>query len=202
MATDTPSGTEATLQNIVRDQGRNLMWVGGLVALLGVVAIVFPVFSSFTIGIVFGAALTIVGVVHVAHAFSAPGWKGALGEIVLAVIFLIAGVGMLVNPVVALTSLTLLLVLYFVAEGLGLLFFAWSLRDQGHWIWSAGAGVLSLALAALLWVGYPSTAAWALGLLFGVNLLGTGVSMIVVGRSASKGADTGPATTAPPGTGA
>jgi uncharacterized membrane protein HdeD (DUF308 family) len=177
------------------------MWVGVLLAILGFVAIVFPVVSSLTIGIVLGAVLTVAGFAHVAHAFSAPGWTGALGEVFLAVLFLLSGVAMLANPVVAVTSLTLLLIAYLVVEGFVLLYFAFSLRGEVNWLWSLVSAALSFLVAGLLWIGFPSTAAWAIGLLFGVNLLATGVSMIVVGRGTSKAAGAAPRTSTRPGAG-
>ncbi|MDS0295263.1 HdeD family acid-resistance protein [Halogeometricum luteum] len=199
MSTDTQgepemvAESEASLERLLRDEGRTLMIVGGLLAVLGIGAILFPVLSSLTVGLFFGAALAVAGFAHIAHAFSAPGWKGALGEIFLAVVFLIAGLAMLVNPVLTLTTLTLLVISYFVLEGLALLYFAWTLRNERGWVWSVAAGVVSLVLAGLLFAGFPATAAWALGLLVGVNLLTTGVSMMVVGNGIRKGADaTGP----------
>lgn len=194
--------SEALLESVVRDSGRALMAVGGLLAVLGVLGVIFPVFSSLTVGVFFGAALVVAGFAHVAHAFSAPGWQGALGELLLAVVFLVAGIALLANPVLALTSLTLLLIAYLVAEGVALLYFAWALRAERSWIWSVASGVLSFLIAGLLWLGFPSTAAWALGLLVGVNLLATGVSMFVVGYAASKTAETTPPSAARPGTGA
>jgi uncharacterized membrane protein HdeD (DUF308 family) len=190
--------SEASLANALQNEGRTLMVVGGILAVLGVGAMLFPLLSSLTIGLFFGAALAVAGFAHVAHAFSAPGWKGALGEVVLAVVFLVAGLVMLVNPVLTVATLTLLVISYFLVEGLVLLYFAWSLRSERGWIWSAVAGAISLALAGLLFVGFPGTAAWALGLLFGINLLTTGVSMIVVGNGAREtvGA-TAPSTTRP-----
>ncbi|WP_148416591.1 HdeD family acid-resistance protein [Haloferax sp. KTX1] len=190
MSTDTqaesemPATSEVSLSNALQNEGRTLMVVGGLLAVLGFGAILFPLLSSLSVGLFFGAALAVAGFAHVAHAFSAPGWKGALGEIVLAVVLLVAGLVMLVNPVLTLATLTLLIVSYFAVEGVVLLYFAWSLRSERGWVWSAVSGALSLVLAGLLFVGFPATAAWALGLLFGVNLLATGLSMIVVGNGA------------------
>jgi uncharacterized membrane protein HdeD (DUF308 family) len=175
------------------------MVVGGVLAVLGVGAMLFPLLSSLTVAMFFGAALTVAGVAHVAHAFSAPGWRGALGELLLAAVSLVAGLVMLVNPILTLATLTLLLVSYFVVEGLVLLYFAWSLRSESGWVWSAASGAVSLVLAGMLFSGFPGTAAWALGLLFGVNLLSTGVSLVVVGNGVSAGEATPVSTSADPG---
>jgi uncharacterized membrane protein HdeD (DUF308 family) len=193
--------TDAPLESVLRDEGRTLMVVGGLLAVLGFGATLFPLLSSLTVGLFIGGALAVAGFAHVAHAFSAPGWRGAVGEILLAVVFLVAGLAMLLNPVLALTSLTLLVVAYFVAEGAALLYLAWSLRAERGWTWPAVSGGFSLLLAGLLFAGFPATAAWALGLLFGVNLLSTGISMVVLGRAASADFAAAPPKTPRPETG-
>lgn len=187
---------------MIGNEGRTLTWVGVLLAVMGLVAIVFPFLSSLTIALLFGAALFIAAFAHVAHAFSAPGWAGALGEILLAVVFGIAGFVMLANPILSLTTLTLLLIGYLAAEGLVLLYFAWTLRSEGPWLWSVAAAVITFVLAGMLWVGFPSTAVWALGVLFGVNLVVTGVSMVFVGRGVSSATGTVPPTMTQPGHGA
>ena len=193
--------TEAPLEAALRDEGRTLMFVGGLLVVLGVGAILFPLLSSVTVGIFIGGALAIAGFAHVAHAFSASKWTGAVGEILLAAVFLVAGLAMLFNPVLALASLTLLLIAYFVAEGVALLYLAWSLRTERGWTWTAVSAGISFLLAGLLFAGYPATAAWALGLLFGVNLLSTGLSMVVIGRAARADPAPTPPRTSRPDTG-
>lgn len=51
------------------------------------------------------------------------------------------------------------------------------------------SGVISVLLAGLLLIGFPSTATWTVGLPFGINLLTTGISLVavaMVGRDASS----------------
>ena len=50
------------------------------------------------------------------------------------------------------------------------------------------SGLLALAVGVLLFVGFPSTAAWAVGLLFGINLLSSGLSMALFGLNGRKAA--------------
>lgn len=208
MSSETPTDpqrvpeTGASLEDVLRNEGRTLMIVGGLVAVLGLGAVLFPLVSSLTVAIFFGAALTIAGFGHVAHAFSAAGWKGAVGEILLALVYLVAGVAMLANPVLSLTTLTILVIAYFIAEGVVLLFLGWSLRRERGWVASVVSGAISLVLAGLLWIGFPGTAAWALGLLVGISLLSSGISMMVLGYEASRGLAPTTASPTRPDTGA
>ena len=50
------------------------------------------------------------------------------------------------------------------------------------------SGIIDLILAALIWSGLPGTAAWALGLLVGINMLFGGTSMIAIALHARSSA--------------
>jgi hypothetical protein len=69
----------------------------------------------------------------------------------------------------------------------------WALAGRGNdgWRWLLASGVVSLLLAVLLRVGSPSTAVWAVGVLFGVNLLTTGVTLIALGMATRQTAEEG-----------
>ena len=170
----------------VSDHGRTLVGVGVVLALLGLLAVAFPFVTGVSLSILLGALLVVGALVHAAHAFSTPGWLGSAAQIGLAVLYAVAGVALLANPVLGLVTLTLLVVGYLVVEGAVLLYMGLRLRPDASWGWTVASGALSLALAGLLWVGFPATAAWAIGLLFGVNLLSTGVALAFAGRRGTR----------------
>lgn len=161
---------------------RSLEVGGAIVALLGILAILFPFATGVSISILLGGLLVVGGFVHVAHAFRARGWKGFGWQAFLALIYAFAGMSLLANPVLGLTTLTLLLVVYFLTSGIVEVAMGLEIRGEPNWAWVAGSGVLSILLGVLLLGGFPGTAAWAVGLLLGVDLLGTGISMVMVGR--------------------
>ena len=185
MGTDT-SETEATLSTVVADKRRTLQVVGVLLALLGVLAIAVPFVTEVTLALLFGAVLIVGGVLHFAHAFSAADWSGSIGQALVGVIYTGAGMVLMANPVLELTTLTVLLVAFLVVEGLALIAMSFTLRTEANWEWNVFSGLLSLLFAALLWAGLPSTADWALGVLLGVNLLTTGVGLVFLGRGSEE----------------
>jgi len=170
---------------------RALEIAGAVIALLGVLGILFPFVTGLSISLLLGGLLVVGGLVHIAHAFRARGWKGFAGQALLAVVYTLAGLSLLANPVLGLTTLTLLLIVYFVLSGLVEAVIGLQIRDSSGWAWAVASGVLSVVLGGLLWLGFPGTAAWALGLVFGINLLSTGLSMFVIARNAHKLVATG-----------
>ncbi|XVH33663.1 HdeD family acid-resistance protein (plasmid) [Haloferacaceae archaeon DSL9] len=173
----------------LRESMRVMKIAGGLLIALGILAIVFPFATGISLTVLLGALLVVGGLVHIANAFSVRGWKMVSVQVLLAIVYSLAGIALLANPVVGLTTLTVLLIIYFAAEGLVELYMGIRMRrDNGAWI--AASGVVSLLLAGLLWTAFPADALWAVGLLFGINLLVTGFSLFFVSRGVTKELET------------
>lgn len=166
--------------------GRSATVAGVIIAILGLLAVVFPLITGISVSILLGAVLVVGALVHAANAFSAGTLGNVLGQAVLAVLYGFAGIAFIANPVVGLATLTLLAIAFFLADGL--VEIAWGLRSRGQpgTTWLLASGGISLLLAGFLWLGFPSSAGWAIGVLLGVNLLVTGVSMILVGRGTDE----------------
>ncbi|MFC7228337.1 DUF308 domain-containing protein [Salinirubellus salinus] len=197
MSTDTSAGTNVGgLQPVTRDQANVLVGAGVVIAIVGLLALVFPLVSGVTISIIVGAALVVGGLGHVASAFTVTGWRSRAGQLLLALVYAVFGILALANPVLTLTTLTILLVAYFLLEGVVLLALGLINRGERNWVLTVVSGAFSLLVALLVWLGLPSSAAWAIGVLFGANLLVTGGTMVVIGRGYWKAAptETGPAT--------
>jgi len=74
---------------------------------------------------------------------------------------------------------------FFVLEAIGKILFALDLHKHSHrWGWALASGILDLVLAALIFSGWPSTAAWAIGLLVGVNMIFFGISLVMISLAA------------------
>lgn len=178
MSTDT-----AVRQQRVSTQARTTMVAGGaIVAVLGLLAMLFPFVTGVSLSVLFGALLVVGSIVHVAEAFSATGWRGFVFQSILGIVYALGGIALIANPVVGLATFTVLLVAFLLAEGVVQIAMGLRLRSQPRWFTLVASGVTSLAVAALIWANFPSSAAWAVGFLFGVNLLVTGVTTIFVAQ--------------------
>ncbi|NIO42670.1 MAG: HdeD family acid-resistance protein, partial [Burkholderiales bacterium] len=79
------------------------------------------------------------------------------------------------HPLLGLTFLTLLLVVYFLIEGIWKVIASFRYRPATGWLWLLISGVISLVLGWLIWMQWPISGMWAVGVLVGVNLLSTGI---------------------------
>jgi len=196
MSTETTS-TGSTVLGRTGTSRRAVMAVGVVIAVLGVLAILAPLVTGVALSILLGALLVVGALAHVAHAFHAGGWTGSLWQLALAILYAVAGISLLANPVVGLATLTLLVIAYLAVAGIVEVVGGVLLRPAPGWSWTVVGGVVSLLLAVLLWGGFPSTAAWAIGLLVGIQLLSTGLLLVALGYldrgAATTGGQTGDA---------
>lgn len=157
-----------------------LYLIEGLVLLvLGALAIIVPPLATLAFTIFFGWLILISGVVGLVTTFwmrQAPGFWWSLISAALGI-----GVGLLLvsRPVSGALSLTLVLIAFFLIEGIATIMFALDHRRElsGSWGWMLASGIVDVGLSVMLFAGLPSTAAWAIGLLVGINLMFGGVSL-------------------------
>ncbi|MFZ0071652.1 MAG: hypothetical protein WAK85_10320, partial [Xanthobacteraceae bacterium] len=56
----------------------------------------------------------------------------------------------------------------------------------GRWGWMLASGIITLVLAFLIYAGLPSTAAWAIGLLVGIDMVFGGAALVGIALAARK----------------
>ncbi|WP_436908684.1 HdeD family acid-resistance protein [Halosimplex marinum] len=180
MSTDTPGASSTVLQSNERSW-RYLVGVGVLISVLGGLAVLAPFATGIGVSLLLGGLLVVGAISHAVLAFRSEGLAGTAWQVALALVYAAAGASLIANPVVGLATLTILLIAYFAVEGVVEVVGGLRMRPDPRWGWMTGSGVVSLLLAGLLWVGFPSTAVWALGLLTGIHLLSTGIMLVLVG---------------------
>jgi uncharacterized membrane protein HdeD (DUF308 family) len=153
---------------------------GVILVLLGAAAIIVPAIATLAFTLLIGWLFLISGIVGLITTFwmrNAPGFWWAL---VSGVIGIAAGIVLIRWPISGTVSLTLVLIAFFIVEGIATLMYAFEHRAQlsGRWGWMLASGIVDLILAGIIFAGLPETATWALGLLVGINLLFGGTAMI------------------------
>jgi len=114
-----------------------------------------------------------VACVHAAHA------RPQLSRVANALLTLLVGLYLVIFPLEGTISLTLLLVIWFAGTGALELYGAYQLRGVPGAGWLLFNGVVSIVLAVLIAASLPSSAAWAIGLLVGINLVFWGMRALV-----------------------
>ena len=158
---------------------------GWIILIVGILAVLSPLVSGLTVAVMAAVLLVFAGLTRVVHAFQGGGfWTGLLG--VLAVM---TGLVMLGRPMLGLISLTMVLIVYFLAVGLSEIAVAFQIRPAPGWGFLLFSGIASAVLALLIWNQWPLSGAWAIGVLVGIQLMFSGMTMIAVGSFIKSAAE-------------
>ncbi len=159
---------------------------GIILVLLGVVAIVVPPIATIAFTFIIGWVFLFGGAAGLFTTFYIGRAPGFWWSLISALIGIAAGVILLARPITGALSLTLVLIAFFVVEGVASIFYAIDHRNQltGRWGWMLVSGIVDLILAGIILAGLPETAAWAIGLLVGINMLFGGSALIAMALSA------------------
>jgi uncharacterized membrane protein HdeD (DUF308 family) len=171
---------ERRVTGALRGGWRFLLIAGIILAVLGAAAIIVPPIATLAVEIFLGWLFFISGIVGLVMTFMmrhAPGFWWSLFSAVLSIA---AGAVLIGWPVSGALSLTLILIAFFILEGIATIMYALDhKRDlSGRWGLVLASGIVDLALAAIIFAGLPGTAAWAIGLLVGINMLFGGAALI------------------------
>lgn len=173
--------------------------VEGIVLLiLGAAAIIIPPLATLAVALVIGWLLLISGVAGLISTFSMRQAPGFWWSLLSAILAMAAGVVLLGWPVSGAVSLTLVLIVFFLIEGVATIMFALDHKRElsGQWRWMLISGIVDLLLGGVLFVGLPGTAAWAIGLLVGINMLFGGAALISMALHARNAVPSAPAAAA------
>lgn len=174
---------------------------GVLLALLGILAIAMPYIATLATSIFIGWLLVASSVLGLYAVYSAG--KDAPGfwwNLITAILYLAAGIMLLVNPVTGALSLTIVLMAYLLAGGVAKLVLGFQHKKDipNAWFWILFSGLVDIVLAFLIIQGLPGTAFWAIGLLVGINLVMMGIAIVFTAQSCKKMANTKAGTAATP----
>ena len=190
MSMNQPSGAGLqALASTMHDHWVMFLVEGIILLGLGFLAILIPPLATLGVTILFGWLFLISGVMGLIATFYARQAPGFWWSLISAVLGIGAGLVLLVSPGSGAISLTLILVVFFVIEGVASVMYALDHRKQlsSSWAWMLMSGIIDLILAAMVFAGLPGSAAWAIGLLVGINMIFGGSALVAMVLHARKG---------------
>jgi uncharacterized membrane protein HdeD (DUF308 family) len=173
------------MQRAVRD-ALHAHWVlflaqGVIMVILGAVAFATPTLATIAIDMFVGWLFLISGVFGLAALFSVRGVPAFIWTLITAALSVVVGAMLIWKPVEGVFSLTLVLTAFFIVEGIFQIAASFTSRDAipGSWGWMLASGLADLVLAAIIIAGWPLSASWVLGLLVGINLITSGLALVM-----------------------
>jgi uncharacterized membrane protein HdeD (DUF308 family) len=171
---------QSEMRAAVRKHWKAFLVEGILLVILGLAAIIVPPLASLAVTIFLGWLFLVSGVAGLALTFWARAMPGFWWSLVSAVLAIGVGIVLLARPVQATLTLTIVVGVYFLAEGVATIMYALEHRRElsERWSWLLIAGIVDIVIAGIIITGLPGSAGWAIGLLVGINLIFGGTSLI------------------------
>lgn len=163
-----------------------IIFEGILFIILGILAIALPVASTVAAELFIGWLLIIGGVVQGYRTFKNKPENGFYPSLFGSLLNIGLGLLLLIFPVAGIISLALLLIFFFILQGIAKIVLAFQLKPRTNWGWIVFSGILSILMAILIIWGWPGTAFWVLGLLIGINMLFFGTALLMFGIAIPK----------------
>src|ERR1700720_4829851 len=173
---------QTALTASLRSHWKLFLIEGIVLVILGLAAVMLPLLATLATAILVGWVFLLSGIIGLAATFRmrhAPGFWWSLLSGILGVV---AGVVLLRWPLSGALSLTLVLTTFLVLEGVVSVMFALEHKRElsGRWGMMLLSGLVDLLLAGMIFAGLPGTAAWAIGLLVGINMIFGGSALIAM----------------------
>jgi uncharacterized membrane protein HdeD (DUF308 family) len=178
-------GLRRQLASTIHAHWKLFLAQGIVMMVLGFLAVAVPNIATLAVEIFVGWLFFVGGIfraISVWHSRQAPGFAWSLLAAALSVVL---GLILIFHPLAGVLTLTMVLVAFFIIEGIASIVAAIEHRQHlRSWGWVLFSGIIDLLLAYLIWQGWPSSASWAIGLLVGINMLFLGLSLVMTALAA------------------
>ena len=165
---------------VIHDHWVLFLIQGIILAALGLLAIGAPLLATVLVVKLAGWLFLIGGIVGLASLFTGRRVPGSFWSFLSAIVSILAGIYILYNPLISMVAFTLVLAVFFFAQGVTQIFASLSHRRVLHsWGWVLLSGIVDIILGGLIASGWPGTSVWVIGLLVGINLLMFGIALIM-----------------------
>ena len=176
-------------ETIVDDVKRASTWsivLGILMILAGMLAIADSAFAGVLVVYVVAWTAIFNGVAQIIYGFRAHSGGRVVLELLLGIVYIAAGVYILMHPLGGLLALTLVIACFLLVYGLFAVVLAFQLRSRPGWGWILFDAIVTVLLGVLIWRHWPINAGWVVGTLVGVSFIVSGVSRLGLSMAVRK----------------
>ena len=178
--------SDTAVRDAISENRTWFMMLGILLIVLGIAAVAFPLVFTIAAKVFLGWLFLIGGVFQVIHAFSTKTWSEFLIDLLIGALYIFAGGWLAFFPLTGILTLTILLAAMFMIQGVLEAGMAVRMRPTVGWGWVLVSGIMSIVVGALIFAGLPSSAAWAIGLLAGINMISSGWAYLSLAMAADR----------------
>ena len=154
----------------LREHWKWFLALGITLIILGFIAVGSSVLVTVASVIFLGSLLLIGGIVQTAYTFTIRKWSGFFLSLLSGILYAVVGFFMIMHPTASALSLTLLIAAFYIVGGIFRIISSAYMRFE-HWGWALFSGAIKFLLGVLIWLGWPQTGFWVIGLFIGIDLI-------------------------------
>jgi len=163
----------------------SIVW-GVLLIVFGMVAIGSPFLAAVAVNAAIAWLIVLAGIVHLMLAFRTHGAGSMIWKLLVGLAYLCFGAYLILHPVLGVASLTLVLASLFLIEGVLNVILFFKMRSLRGASWVLVDGIITLLLGLMIYMQWPSSSAWAIGILVGVSMIISGVTRVMLSFAVRK----------------
>ena len=172
------------LGNEIKSDAGSMKWMGILTIIFGILAMMMPYITGQSVLMLIGILVIAGGLLRLIWAFKAGSLGKGILKFLIGVLTLLAGFWIITEPIIAAGALTIVLSVYFFADGLLEIIAAFSVEEGKGWL--LFDGIVTVVLGVLLFTGFPFSGPLAVGILLGIKLLFAGITMLTLGSAVKR----------------
>jgi len=156
---------------------RNWGWLfalGLLFIVLGTIGLSMTVGLTLVSMLFFGVLLLIGGCSQIVDVFKSRQWRLVVWHAIIAILYILAGSLVIYDPFIASTLFTGIFAGILLLIGCSRVIMAISMRHMAERSWVILAGVLSILLGTIIFMQWPWSGLWIIGLFIAIELLMNG----------------------------
>lgn len=173
-----------SINGVPEDHANHWRWfifIGIILIIIGILALAYEfiatVFSIYYIAVL----LIFAGAAQLVQSFKTRRLGNTILWGIIGLLYLIAGIIALYNPIAISVALTLLIAFLLILSGIIQIIGAYHNRILPRWGWLLFSGIVTLLLGLLILTSWPSDSLWVLGLFLGIDFLFQGWAYISIG---------------------
>ena len=163
----------------------SILW-GVLLIVFGMFAVGLPFIAAVAVSVLVAWLIILAGVVHLMLAVHAHRAGRLIWKLLVGLAYILFGVYLILHPVLGVASLTLVLAVLFLIEGILDVILFFQMRPMRGAIWVLVDGIVTLLLGLMIYLQWPSSAVWAIGVLVGVSMIISGVTRVMLSLAVRK----------------
>ena len=173
-------------ESILKSNPIPLLIFGVLFIVGGLFAIIYPLAVTGGIVLLLGWILFLGGIFKFLNAITTSKHSGFSWRIISSILYVLAGVFILKNPMVGALSIVVIIGLFFIIEGIAEASFASEMKPNEGWGFLMFSGILTIIFGILILFVFPKATLVFIGILVGIKMIFAGWDLISLSRRLKK----------------